>query len=73
MLPVQFCNAADGDAESGPWKVTLDGPSYISAMQHLGVRGHREKVRMCARYGTAMYNSDASIHGNPATNPFLTS
>ena len=36
--------AAEGDAEKGPWKITLDGPSYISAMQHLSVREHREKL-----------------------------
>lgn len=36
--------AAEGDSEKGPWKITLDGPSYISAMHHLGVREHREKL-----------------------------
>ena len=38
----------DGDgtcaAGDGPWKITLDGPSYIPAMQHLKDRGHREKL-----------------------------
>ena len=36
--------AAEGDEEKGPWKITLDGPSYIAAMQHLGVRKHREAI-----------------------------
>lgn len=30
--------------ESGPWRVTLDGPSYVSFMQHAAHRGHRETV-----------------------------
>ena len=34
------------DAENGPWRVTLDGPSYIAAMSHLPNRGLREKVYM---------------------------
>ncbi len=36
--------AASGDADSGPWKLTLDGPSYIAAMQHLKPRDIREKL-----------------------------
>jgi len=32
------------DAESGPWRITLDAPSYIAAMQHLPDRAIREKV-----------------------------
>lgn len=31
-------------AESGPWRITLDAPSYIAAMQHVKDRGVREKV-----------------------------
>ena len=35
---------AEPDAENGPWRVTLDGPSYIAAMSHLPSRDLREKV-----------------------------
>lgn len=34
----------EGNAESGPWRITLDAPSYIAAMQHLPDRDIREKV-----------------------------
>ena len=34
----------EADAEKGPWRVTLDGPSYIAAMSHLPNRELREKV-----------------------------
>merc|ERR1712127_8942 len=32
------------DADAGPWRLTLDGPSYIMAMQHLPNRELRQKV-----------------------------
>ena len=32
------------DANAGPWRISLDGPSYISAMTHLPNRTIREKV-----------------------------
>lgn len=32
------------DAENGPWRITLDAPSYIAAMQHIPDRATREKV-----------------------------
>uniref|UniRef100_A0A6U6EF43 oligopeptidase A n=1 Tax=Odontella aurita TaxID=265563 RepID=A0A6U6EF43_9STRA len=32
------------DAEKGPWRVTLDGPSYIAALSHLPNRSQRETV-----------------------------
>lgn len=32
------------DAEAGPWRITLDMPSYIPAMSHLPDRDLREKV-----------------------------
>ncbi|KAL3806674.1 hypothetical protein ACHAXA_003449 [Cyclostephanos tholiformis] len=34
------------DASSGPWRITLDGPSYIAAMQHLPNRALRKEVYM---------------------------
>ena len=36
--------AAEVDANVGPWRITLDGPSYIAAMQHLPNRELRKKV-----------------------------
>ncbi len=32
------------DASTGPWRITLDGPSYIAAMQHLPNRALRKEV-----------------------------
>lgn len=32
------------DAEKGPWRVTLDGPSYVAALSHIPNREIREKV-----------------------------
>jgi len=32
------------DPEQGPWRVTLDGPSYIAAMSHLPDSGIREEI-----------------------------
>jgi oligopeptidase A len=32
------------DASAGPWRITLDGPSYIAAMQHLPNRELRREV-----------------------------
>lgn len=34
----------DAATKSGPWRITLDIPSYIPAMSHLADRGIREKV-----------------------------
>lgn len=32
------------NAEAGPWRVTLDGPSYVAALSHLPNRDIREKI-----------------------------
>eukprot|EP00568_Trieres_chinensis_P013774 CAMPEP_0183295840 /NCGR_PEP_ID=MMETSP0160_2-20130417/3637_1 /TAXON_ID=2839 ORGANISM="Odontella Sinensis, Strain Grunow 1884" /NCGR_SAMPLE_ID=MMETSP0160_2 /ASSEMBLY_ACC=CAM_ASM_000250 /LENGTH=776 /DNA_ID=CAMNT_0025457377 /DNA_START=88 /DNA_END=2418 /DNA_ORIENTATION=+ len=32
------------DAEKGPWRITLDGPSYVAVLSHLPNREYREKV-----------------------------
>lgn len=32
------------DANAGPWRLTLDGPSYVAAMQHIPDRELRKKV-----------------------------
>ena len=32
------------DAEKGPWRVTLDGPSYIAALSHIPNRDLREQI-----------------------------
>jgi len=34
------------DPIEGPWRITLDGPSYIAAMQHLPNRDLRKEVYM---------------------------
>jgi len=35
---------AKPDPEKGPWRVTLDGPSYIAALSHIPNRDVREKI-----------------------------
>jgi len=37
-------DASDATPESGPWRITLDGPSYVAALSHLPSRTMREKV-----------------------------
>lgn len=37
---------ADVDAAAGPWRLTLDGPSYVAAMQHIPSRELRKGVYM---------------------------
>jgi oligopeptidase A len=32
------------DAETGPWRITLNMPSYITVMQHIQDRAVREEV-----------------------------
>ena len=32
------------DANTGPWRITLDGPSYVAAMQHIPNRELRKEV-----------------------------
>ena len=61
--------AAEGDAESGPWKITLDGPSYISAMQHLGIREHREELYKA--YVTRASESSGDKNNVPLINEIL--
>lgn len=34
----------EADPENGPWRITLDGPSYVAAMCHIPKRDVREKV-----------------------------
>jgi len=35
---------AEVDAAKGPWRITLDGPSYVAAMQHVPDRDVRKEV-----------------------------
>jgi oligopeptidase A len=41
---VQAQKEGEMDAENGPWRLTLDMPSYIAVMSHLPDRDLREKV-----------------------------
>lgn len=38
----------DADPEKGPWRITLDGPSYVAAMSHIPKRDIREQVYMAS-------------------------
>lgn len=46
------------DASSGPWRITLDGPSYIAAMQHLPNRGLRKEVYLGYMTRASEYTAD---------------
>merc|ERR1719163_2280567 len=35
---------AEVDPKAGPWRITLDGPSYVAAMQHVPDRDIRKQV-----------------------------
>jgi oligopeptidase A len=35
---------ASADSDAGPWRLTLDGPSYMAVMQHVANRDLREQV-----------------------------
>ncbi|KAL7498588.1 hypothetical protein ACHAWT_010123 [Skeletonema menzelii] len=35
---------AEVDPKAGPWRITLDGPSYVAAMQHIPDRDIRKQV-----------------------------
>jgi len=48
------------DPENGPWRITLDGPSYIAAMSHIPNRKVREKLYMA--YITRASNNDTIIY-----------
>ena len=40
----QANEGSDATAEDGPWRITLDFPSFFPFMQHHRVRAHREQV-----------------------------
>jgi oligopeptidase A len=40
----QANEGSEASPENGPWRITLDFPSYFPFMQHHGVRAHREQV-----------------------------
>ena len=47
------------DAEKGPWRITLDGPSYIAALSHVRDRGIRESVYMASITKASEFEKDA--------------
>jgi len=52
------------DPEKGPWRITLDGPSYVAAMCHIPKRDIREKVYM----GSITRASDVGSADNDKNN-----
>lgn len=50
------------NAESGPWRITLDGPSYLAVLQHVANRDIREQVYRA--HITRASSSSSSIGGN---------
>jgi len=56
---------AKADAESGPWRITLDAPSYIAAMQHVPDRDTREAVyKAFLTRASEMKGGDGEIRDN---------
>jgi len=56
---------AKADAESGPWRITLDAPSYIAAMQHVPDRDTREAVyKAFLTRASEMKGGDGEIRNN---------
>ncbi|KAG7341793.1 oligopeptidase A [Nitzschia inconspicua] len=53
------------DAEKGPWRITLDMPSYIPAMSHLKDRELREQVYK------AYLQRSSEIHGDKNNVPLI--
>lgn len=41
---IKAAGAEDATAEAGPWRLTLDMPSYLPCMQHVKNRDVREKM-----------------------------
>ena len=48
FLAAQGHEKKELDPENGPWRITLDGPSYIAALAHIPDRALREKVYMAS-------------------------
>jgi oligopeptidase A len=53
------------DAEKGPWRITLDIPSYLPAMSHLKDRDLRKQVYM------AYLQRSSEIHGDKNNVPLI--
>ncbi len=56
-IQVQKKEGETVDPEKGPWRLTLDMPSYVAVMSHLPVRelreaGHRASVTRASEFST---------------------
>lgn len=62
------------DAEKGPWRITLDGPSYIAALSHVKDREIREAVYMASITKASEFekNADGARDNVPLINEILT-
>lgn len=66
---VYVCQMAGDEtatAEAGPWRLTLDMPSYLPTMQHLKKRSVREK--MYRAFTTRASSLGATPEGEARTN-----
>lgn len=59
------------DPAAGPWRITLDGPSYIAAMSHLPSRSLREKVYRAYLTRASDFSSDESKSNVPLIHEIL--
>jgi oligopeptidase A len=50
--------APEMDAEKGPWRITLDMPSYIAVLSHVKDRGVREKVYKASIQRASEFNKE---------------
>lgn len=53
------------DAEKGPWRVTLDMPSYIAAMSHLPDRALREEIYRASLTRASEFSNDEKKNNIP--------
>ena len=52
------------DASAGPWRITLDGPSYLATMQHLPNRELRKKIYLGYLTRASEMTADEDGKGN---------
>lgn len=56
---------AEMDAEKGPWRITLDMPSYIAAMSHIPDRNVREEIYRASLTRASEFSEDESKNNIP--------
>jgi len=60
------------DPVNGPWRITLDGPSYMSTMQHVKDRGVREQIYKAYLTRASDFSSEDKMNNIPLIDEILT-